>query len=240
MISRANKFVILSQSRSGSTLLKELLGSHPSIQCEGEILALTDGYLSNRFTLKAWQRLPILYFYCRKFQSKREVYGFTLFIYHTPYIKGSIETLSKMGWKIIHLKRKNIINQVISNIIARRNWYFHNFNNIDRTADNSFDISEDEFLKAIRIRINWHQKEKSILHNVEHLQVIYEDDLEDNNKWQDTVDKIFNYLKIESMPVNSGLHKTYTKSYSELVCNYRDLIACLDHHNLSEKLREIT
>ena len=239
MKSSENKFVIFSQSRSGSTLLKELIGSHPSIHCEGEILALSDGYITNRYILKICRKIPVPYFYFRKRMCVGNVYGFTLFVYHSPYIKQSIHRLSKLGWKIVYLKRRDIINQAISNIVAHRNQYFHNMIDNDLPENVDFEINREEFLSEIKRRIHWHQTERDILMNIDHLPIFYEKDLENLKYWQPTADRIFQFLNMDSSEVNSGLKKTYKKPYSELVSNYQNLIELLKESKLNDKLESI-
>ncbi len=234
---RANKFVIFSQSRSGSTLLKDLVGSHPSIHCEGETLELSDGYISNRYLLKICRRIPVPYFYFRKIHSQKEIYGFTLFIYHTPYIKHSVHNLNRLGWKIIYLKRKDIINQAISNILAKRSRYFHNWTEETGPESVDFEIKSEEFLSEIKTRVHWHQKEGIILKYIDYLPVFYENGLEHMNFWQPTADKVFKFLNLETVPVKTGLKKTYAKPYSELISNYQNLIDLLNENDLIKSIK---
>ena len=233
------KFVIFSQSRSGSTLLKDLIDSHPSIHCEGEILALSEGYITNRFVLKLCRRIPVPYIYFRKSLSQNEIYGFTLFTYHTPHIKQCLYSLSRLGWRIIYLKRLDIVNQAISSIIALRSQYFHNIEGVVKPKKINFEITEDEFLSAIKKRIDWRQKESITLKNIDHLTVYYEKDLEQMNCWQPAADKIFKHLNIASVAIHSGLQNTYSKPYSELINNYHELIDLLNDSEISESLTGI-
>jgi hypothetical protein len=91
------KFIIFSQSRSGSTLLKELLHSHPSVNCEGEILALSEGYIKNVLLLKILRRMPIPYFYIRYFIIESKSIWF--------YIIYLSFTLHQADYQIIELFR---------------------------------------------------------------------------------------------------------------------------------------
>ena len=229
-----NKFIIFSQSRSGSTLLKKLLHSHPSVNCEGEILALSDGYINNVLLLRILRRIPIPYFYFRYFLSSQKVFGFTLFNYHTPYIRQCIRLLNFFGWKIIYLKRKQIVNQVFSNIIAMETGLFHRKESMG-SKETNFEIPKEIFLKDLKKRLRWHWLENDILMNQKYLTIYYEDDLEDEKKWQATADKIFNYLNLESMPVHSDLKKTYDKPYSEIITNYDELIECFHQNGVSKR-----
>src|SRR6056297_3368348 len=155
-------FIIFSQSRSGSTLLKRLLNSHSKIYCEGEVLTITDGYIKHSFGLKSVRLFTIPYLWMRKIRSADEVYGATIFIYHGRYIARNIRWLYKLGWKIIYLEREDIMNQVFSNMIAAQTGHYHTEKKHVEQADSHI-IPEEPFINLVENRIRWHAKEKSIL-----------------------------------------------------------------------------
>lgn len=226
------KFLIFSQSRSGSTLLKELINSHPSITCEGEIFTTTDGYLDSSFFCKVWRKLPYPFVYYRRFLASSGVFGFTLFIYHIPSIGRIMRNLCRLGWKIIYLERENIIHQSLSNIIAMEtnNWHRKEGQPI---VDNKFQIPVNRFLKVVKNRIRWHKKETEILRSIPHLKITYEADLMHQYNWQESLNKIFNYLGKDVHPVQSNLKRTYSKAYSNIVDNYDELMDALKDEELS-------
>ncbi len=56
--STKSKFIIFGQGRSGSTLLMELLDSHPEIKCDSELFTKECGYERNRFKLALYRYYP--------------------------------------------------------------------------------------------------------------------------------------------------------------------------------------
>ena len=93
------KFIIFGQGRSGSTLLVDLLNSHPAIYCDDEILMYKVIF-------------PKTYVKARSVSSKKHVYGFKVKIYQLWHqnILDSHKFLFhfyKSGWKILYLKRGN-------------------------------------------------------------------------------------------------------------------------------------
>lgn len=225
------KFVIFSQSRSGSTLLHQLLQSHPEITCDGEILCTTDGYLESEFWYKVHAKLPHPYIYYRKALSKKNVYGFTLFIYHVPRMKTTVQSLYRLGWKIIYLERLNLVNQSLSNIIAMRSNHWHRWEDKE-VEEAKFHIPVDKFLHVVENRINWHMHENNIVRPIPHLPVYYESGLKNSENWQATADQIFDFLGVDSVPVQSELKKTYPKPYLEMVTNYNELMEALKTNEL--------
>lgn len=228
------KFIIFSQSRSGSTLLRELINSHPSFNCEGELIAFSDGYIKNLSFLRFNRLFPYPFIYYRKSLSKAEFYGFTLFIYHVKYLKYQLYLLNRLGWKIIYLCRKDVVSQTISNVLAGQTNKFHNRGETGgmESLNENFKIPEKDFLIQVNDRIRWHRNEEIILKNVDYIPVIYEDDLQSKDNWQAALNRIFHFLGADEYPVNSNLKKTYQKPYSEIVENYSELMQALKENQL--------
>ena len=216
-------FIIFSQSRSGSTLLKELLQSHSAIRCEGEILAVTDGYIKNTLILRILRRFPVPYIFYLRYLARSEVFGFTLFSYHIRYPEFYLPFLNRLGWKIIYLKRRNILNQSLSAIIADKRNYFHNKNNENSVLPEQLKVSAEELLEHAKQRIKRHKKEENILEKCTYLPISYENDLENEEDWGSTARNIFDYLNLEFEQVKSSLKKTYAIPYSQLIENYEEL-----------------
>jgi hypothetical protein len=226
-------FIIFSQSRSGSTLLRKLLDSHSHIHCEGEILTQTDGYLKSEFGQKTARLFTIPYLYRRKWPFKNKVYGATLFIYHGRYIARNILWLYKLGWKILYLEREDIVNQVLSNMIAAQTGHYHTEIKQKEQIDRHV-LSEDSFINLVKNRIRWHAKEKSILKKMEFLRISYENDLMTAEKRERSLPAVFTYLSVSPEEVDTDLMKTYSRPYSQIVENYDSLMMRLKHDGLTE------
>lgn len=96
------KFVIFGRGRSGSTLLVELLDSHPQIHCDNEILH--DRVL-----------FPRLYIDSCASRYQSQVYGFKFLSYQIKDVqrisqpKKFLLQLYQSGYKIIYLRRENLL-----------------------------------------------------------------------------------------------------------------------------------
>lgn len=216
------KFIIFGQGRSGTTLLKQLLNSHPKITCEGELLNIKDGYITNKYLLKVAYRIPKPFFNVRVFQSKTTTYGFTLLYHQCRNPRQLIKNLCNSGWKIINLHRENTMEQALSYLVALQTNNWHNWEGKINPII-KIHVDPDAFLQRMAFLNRVKDHEQNLLKNYNHVKIDYESGLKDKKFWQPTADKIFDYLGVESCPVEATLKKTYARPYSQFVANYTDL-----------------
>ncbi|WP_158505844.1 sulfotransferase domain-containing protein [Geminocystis sp. NIES-3708] len=211
------KFIIFAQGRTGSTLLYELLNSHPQVFCDKEIF--WDNFPKFIF--------PKLYAQGLAIKSKHQVYGFHVKIHQLTMIqklnaKKFLTELSSQGWKIIFLTRNNLLKQAISRIIARqRNQWFDRKEN--PLSQLNFVINCDDLLEKIKEQETLQYQEKKIIQDLSHLPIFYERDLIKKEKHQYTLNRIFDFLDIPSMSVNSTLVKTTPEYLSSFISNYQEI-----------------
>jgi LPS sulfotransferase NodH len=127
------KFVIFTKGRSGSTALVSLLKSQPEIQCDGEIL-------SNFIPT------PMHYVLAKTHSSTKPIYGFKLITHQLvkvqPLKKPTefLKELHQQGYKIIYLRRENLVQLAISNIRAREFGFHIKKNNNAKHKKTNIDI----------------------------------------------------------------------------------------------------
>lgn len=225
----SNKFVIFTIGRSGSGLLVSLLHSHAHIHCADELLAKPlfspKGYIKNYETL-----------------AKKTIYGFKLNTYHFRVQKiqdpvGFVTDLHEDGYKIISLKRHNLINQVISHMYAvHRNIYHHQTTKGQQLqASMRVDL---EFLKMELDKFTKFQEiEANILSQVPFLPISYEEDLSIAENHQLTVNKITDFLGIEASVVHTNFAKTTPKEWSRFIENEGEVKAYLLQAGYGEYLQ---
>lgn len=218
------KFVILSQPRSGSTLLAEMLNSHSSIQCDGEL------FNKKRFKSK-WGKVKqfianywpyfIVWFYQRN--QKKAHYGFKLHSSHLKNTEKFINTLHNKGFIILDLRRNDIVKTAFSAAIA--------------LTTNQWSVRRKEERLTAPIEINpailfirlEHAEDKNNLQNKlvankNAIQIQYETDLEDETKHAEFSKRICEQLQIPVEPLTCQLIKTDVRPLSERVSNYQSLI----------------
>ncbi len=223
ILNRQTKFVVFGQGRSGSTLLKQLLDSHPLIKCEGELLNEKDGYLTRHFLRRIVYKFPLQAFNLRAFISNIECYGFTLLFYQYYPPETILQKLYKNGWKIIHLTRSDAFRQTISHFVARETKLWHRTHSGESRVEEMIRLDPAEFnFWMNRLLRNKHSEEK-IFRRLPHFMINYEADLKDKKNWQPVCNNIFEYLSLPHAPVRASLKKTYTIPYSRIVENYDEL-----------------
>jgi LPS sulfotransferase NodH len=216
------KFVLFAHYRTGSTLLTSLLRSHPQIQCDHEIfLSFTKADLKRIF-------LPQLYINGRAKSCKFSIYGFNLKLYQLIKLQINPSTLLadlySAGWKIIYLKRQNILHLSISQLTALQKKQWHMYSQVSAKPSKVY-IEGDRLFDEIHFNEQILLQEEVVLRNLPHLAITYEDDLLDAANHQETLDKIFDYLDVASSPVQSEMVKIGARQLSDRIENYEEVSA---------------
>jgi LPS sulfotransferase NodH len=209
------KFVILGLPRSGTTLLVSLLDSHTQISCEGELWA------HQLF-------LPLHYIECRSRLCKKEVFGFKLLITHfeTQNISNSnsiIQQLQAAGYRFISLTRRNLYRAALSNIYAGFLGTFHlsksNFNRIKGPMY----VDPQALLQKMDRFDYLAQCQKKALNGISYLELVYEEDLMSESRHQNTVDRICEYLGLQTAPVETNQLRVTSDSIDDFFTNVKEI-----------------
>lgn len=200
----AVKFVIFTGGRTGSTLLRTLLNSHPDITCEGELLK---GRMLN----------PLRFIKSRSETCPSDVYGFKLLSYQLRDVQNTItdkqaflKQLEEQGFKFIYLERRDKKRQAMSVAHAMLTDYWHD------TGDDSHKkprvVISEEQLSVLEAEI---QKltafEKEVLTGIGHLHLTYESDLAEEQQRENTMRKIFKLLEVPYHATHSPNRKVLTR-----------------------------
>ncbi|OAD19126.1 hypothetical protein THIOM_005255 [Candidatus Thiomargarita nelsonii] len=215
------KFIIFCSPRVGSGLLSGLLNLHPDIHVD-------DVILSHNRVKKLF--FPIRYIKGYSLAFEKPVYGFKIHPANLAYQKLDAQKfllkLHQAGWKIIHMKRANIVRQQISLMIAtqRNQW----IDTVENSLKNSkYYINIEEFIKKIQRQETHLFNEKKVLEQIPHITITYEDDLLIAGQHQKTADRVFEYLGIESIPVKTQFKRTTTDKLSDFIENYEEIVSVL-------------
>lgn len=218
-----NKFVMYTRGRTGSTLLTDLINCHPDIYCDVEIFNFMYSNGIVKFPLKYAESCSK-----RATINKKSTYGFKVKISqlkdeHKYKDYGNILTdLNRNGWKFIYLKRENSISHMISNLMAAETNIYHLKNNEERYRK-KIHVDGQLLLDAIKFGNETMKAEEENLKNIPHLTIIYENDLLDNSKHQETADKIFDYLKLNPGKVKANFKKVVPDDLRETIINYDEV-----------------
>jgi LPS sulfotransferase NodH len=232
-------FVILSQARSGSTWLVNTINNINHVSCYGEMFfGRSDLYKDGatqlpRFTL--WRRdhpgiRPLItYRYLNEIiYSGYQTTGFKLmYVQLLRHPEVGLYILGK-GIAVIHLIRQNILNSVLSSLVAHNRGKFH-----FKTKDV---IPEEEpiwldpksvlgKIRAIDRKTYWTRKFLKLLGPQQKLEVYYEDLDANAQNFKAVWD--FMGADFEEYPPTSQFIKARKKSPAETILNYREVQATL-------------
>lgn len=218
------RFVIFAQGRSGSSLLVDLLDSHPDIYCEGEHLHL-------RRNVFFGIRSVLAYADGRSRMSKAGAYGFKFKIYqltpqgiHDP--AAFLQALHKRGWKIIHLWRQNVLRQVLSNFVLERRGRAHL--EVGKKLDTSlfpFHVDIEFLMFLVEERMRMLKQEADVLRNLPHLEIVYERDLLAPAARPISLTRLLTFLGLSEKPLITKLQRVSTENLREMIENYDELQA---------------
>lgn len=206
------KFFVLCQPRTGSTLLMQLLNNSPEICAEGEIF-----YLKTLF--------PFHYARAKSFLSRRPVFGFKMLVdwltekQLMDNIPGFITELHKSGWQIIHLQRRSLFYQALSKAVSHKRKVWHHRLEDQQPELSGIEVDWQEVRSRLDTAIQNRRLEHEILASLPHLSLTYEDDLMDSAHHQKAADKVFQYLRVSSVPVKAGFQRICARPLSVLVKN---------------------
>jgi hypothetical protein len=221
------RFVIVANGRTGSTLLADLLRSHPAIQCEGEILnerrwrggCRPLGWLARSF--------PMPYLAWRAGRALKPVYGFKLKTGgQVCDLGGTLHSLRRRGWRLICLSRRDALQQTFSWAVAQATGLWQ------RTAGGEAPpqrvvLDAASFLRDLQTCVDDRQALAGLLRPLPHLPLIYEDDLQRSDRWPATGARLCAFLGVASAPLTSRIAKTWERPYTEVVTNYAEILAAV-------------
>ena len=234
------KFIILCRSRTGSNLLVNLLQSHEKMRLFYELF--NDNYnpkdswdFINQGFPKIWrikQDNPGRFldrFVFREMPKYISAVGFKIFYYHAQ--KGKEQAVwdylkDTKGIKIIHLKRKNILQTYVSQETALKtnNWVSKGKSN--NTNQPSIDLDYNLVLKAFEKTRQREQEAEELFAEHQIINVIYEDIIKDYAK---ETKRIQDFLKVDYQPLYISTRKQSQKSLAEQIHNYEELKLKFSH-----------
>ena len=231
--SNQTRLLIFGQGRTGSTLLESLLSSTGHFQPNGEILN----------TSKGEAKFPLSYVsgLC-KLQSKQN------FTFHTKIYqltrdrkapvdpKSFLETLSKQGWNIVYLRRRNKVKHALSNIISQHRGKFHKLN--DKSEKMTIVLDRARLIELVNLRFKFEAEEEAAISGIKHHEVTYEDDLEKADCHQKTINQILDYVELEGRAVSTRHRKINTQPLHDLISNYDEFMNCLVQHGWDSHIEE--
>ena len=211
------RFVLFGRGRSGTTALVSMLDDVPGLRCEGEVL---HNYVP----------FPYRHVLGRAARCVAEAYGCKILSYQIKDVQRPpggredfLRTLYREhGFQILYLRRTNLVRHALSNIRARRDT-FHRKKSDPDAGPTALHVDPDHVVEWMQSSEALHEYEQSLLADVPHLSLTYEEHIRHADDHQSTVDSVCDFLGIESGPVESSYRKVTPLSLKERVANYDEL-----------------
>ena len=208
------RFLIFGQGRTGSNLLGSLLANHPQVHFANEVLF--DQMLLPQTWIEGGRR-----------RNPAACYGIHVKIYQlrdehrVRDVNAWLHGMHERGWKIVYLRRENLLRHVLSNMLADARGSYH-----DRDGSVSNPRLEVDVLGLVThmgLRRQNLLAEAEALAGLPFETVVYEDDLLDETQWQPTVDRLYKHIGLASVPVSSALRRTSSADLASMVANLEEI-----------------
>lgn len=214
------KFILFAQGRTGSTLLGDLLRSHPDVYFGDEIL-------SNKVGSPRWTAERM------RWRHARHAVGFHVKIYQLTDDQGIADPgawLRRMhagGWRVITLRRENLLRHVLSNMTAQAaNRYEERAGSTDRVRIRPH-VDPSDLMHWMGVRADVGAREVAALDGIERLELTYESDLAEPESWRATMQRVFAYLDLPAAEVATNLLRQNPGQLDELIANYDEVAAAI-------------
>lgn len=233
-------FVIFGTARTGSTLLKSLLNAHPAIHCDGELLNPTfwSRPLRPLFLYHVWRAHPRPYIAaCRLsafLRTRRSIYGFKLFERHVPDPGQLLRALHGDGWRVLYIWRRSVFDRALSVLVGKATSHWIS---IDRspTNDKAVTIDPVEFMQMTAFIHDQQARCAAVIRAIPHLEIVYEDDLRQEERWQVSLDRISDFLELPRTVAASPVRQTWGQPYRDFVANYADLVQTFQRNSFTDE-----
>ena len=218
------RFIVLTPGRAGSILLLRLLDSHPRVICDNELFGrdpTTAPGTARRFgnSERMLTRASI-----RAVAARATAWGWSL---HPAQLitqgvadpEGWCARFHDRGGRIVTLVRDNPVHQAVSALVASETGIWHRRH---EGPIKSVHLDPLQVLGAIHQAERAAQDVQRLIGDRSHLALRYEDALRDPGCHQDTADRVFGFIGLESVAVSADLRRR-TVPLREQVANFNEL-----------------
>ncbi len=214
------KVLIFATARSGTNLFINLINQHPNVEILGEILSHTVQTNDPFKTIREYE-----------IKASHSVFGFKLLTYQlkqrTDDPRSFIDNLFNDAYKIINIRRTNILNSAVSRLNAETKNQYHYFpkTGADKKMERMERISIDigMLFKDLERMKRFHLMEDEVLKGKEFLSINYEKEMESSINHQEMINKVFRWLELEPVRVKARIEKSIPLKFQDYILNYDEM-----------------
>ncbi len=223
-------FIIFTQARTGGMLLTDLLNCHPKINCEGEILSIPR-YIPFQYLLSRTCKFPQPFYGCK---IKIDELLYTQNLNPTQFITN----LYRRGWKIIYLKREDLLSQSVSRILVNRIGKWHAQTPED-TIKKRYTLNPKELINQLEFRKQMRFEQEKALRFISYFPLMYERHLIYSQFHQDSIDKVFKFLNLNSCRVTTSKYIKGTPiQLNDVISNYGEIVNTLEAAGFTDVIQK--
>lgn len=229
------KFIVLSSQRSGSTLLCELLGSHPDVVMAKELFKLSgEGrnldhkrYVPEKGSAEAF----LADFFRSDDAAGIRAKGFKLMLNQFKAHVGLREFLKQEEISVIYLERRNLLKQHVSRQAARSSLLYH----AEKASDGRpLVLATNNLIEQLEQMETDRDELRSLASSCNALLLTYEDLVAERNS---TLEEAQRFLRLEPFSeLASPLIKILSPDLNQSLANYSQVHALLDKTRFSQYL----
>ena len=234
---KAGFFVIIFEGRTGSSYTVSCLNGHPHVLCYPEVLARENSPLQKKIlngmidgaAIEQISSAWINPHYFHTLPTKRDVYqtvGFKTKLQDVWQVSQFDSFLHQHKFRLIYLKRRNLIKSALSMLNARRlvgkygdgNWNASH----KEQVQGAFYVPPDALIAQLQKRIRleaWHQRFFD-LYAENKQQFFYEDLLEDEAKF---MRRLLSFLDVDDKTVQGLFFKNTPDQLEQAILNYDEI-----------------
>ncbi len=217
---QVHPYVILFIERDGSTYLTSLLSSHPQIEAIYERFAVLKQKGAGAQEQLAWARE----FFSPRLLNRVKALGFKTKLVDVLDLEGFAALLQEKQVRVIQMQRRNRVKAVISRINARRLFEQSGHWNLYQEADRlgAEAVDPQLFAQFLREREEADAELDAFAERLQlpKLKIVYEDLLVERDQ---TLEKVFKFLKIANYPVQARTMKNTSDDLREAILNFDEL-----------------
>jgi len=134
-----------------------------------------------------------------------------------------MERLVEQNWLVISIRRRNIIERVLSEAVLFTTRKPHSYGQSMR-SDEAIYIDPELFQRLLEQDRILTAREAKLLSHIPHITLIYEEDLAHPQQWSTSTARVLTFLDVPVIPLTTKMVKTWEDPYEKLVSNYAELV----------------
>ena len=192
------------------------MDAHPKIHCSDELFAIQRAVRPRLLLKNAMGARP------------EPVFGFML----KPHSPASVQGSTTMDWinwlqdeefKLVHLFREDKLRQALSNYVAMERQIWIHRKGIPRHVEPTR-VDVTRLLEIRRFIESWSGAESRWVDTLPSISFSYERDLRSADRHQPTADAIFQFLGLDSVPVEAQIEQVLPSDPSMFVTNWPEVL----------------